>query len=682
MINSASVINMEWKKILNPKGFLDMEVVKTKNKKNRAMNSADRDYRVNSQISREKVSSCATGISGPEKPLSAETDYLSRDIHIPGRMFPRRFASPQLQCSEEKYSRAGAENSGRPTEATPEMTSENLDDKFNSILESSKSLLRRVASKEFSSSICESRSHVTSPALEETFDGSLSDMQKETPDTSIYIGGQKVRKLVTRSKGNFLRGRSEHIEGSCVGEQERTEQKEVNKTGGDLWRCIPERIQDSCVGKPIMTKQKQGTETKSDICSSRLEPTSDTFIDLENMAKRKWGNASKCDFLGDKLQSTPDTLKGMRSKTKKRQNIKSKHDLLSSSPGLTPDTIKGVQDMMGRKQVIETRGDFLRDDCGAVQNKRTYKVDYESVSDFLKGDLEPTPVNYEDVQNKRTPAGDFESVGDFLREKPEATPDSHEDLKNRIKRKLDFDCRDKRKWQGGHFTLHSSPLTSYPSLRESDSPSFQHGSYLTQSPSIQSYRSSMGSSMEIHDCGKTPKSELSDYDCLSDLDSTDQHDLYTEWELDQDYVLYNYVTANGNSDTFELLACKPIEPLFEIDENAYDLKLWRSLSVPSFLGSMESHTEEKAKKIREQYEKKLNDMTNEMKKLNAAKKEHAKLLRNQQHYEKQLKTLQKDLVDMKKTKVSYKLFVYIYIPFSVFLQKMLNKFYRHCVLFF
>ena len=68
-------------------------------------------------------------------------------------------------------------------------------------------------------------------------------------------------------------------------------------------------------------------------------------------------------------------------------------------------------------------------------------------------------------------------------------------------------------------------------------------------------------------------------------------------------------------------------------------------------GSVETMTEEKAKKVKQQYEKKLSDMQNEMKKLQAAKKEHAKLIKNQATYEKQLKTLQKDLADMKKTKV-------------------------------
>ena len=72
----------------------------------------------------------------------------------------------------------------------------------------------------------------------------------------------------------------------------------------------------------------------------------------------------------------------------------------------------------------------------------------------------------------------------------------------------------------------------------------------------------------------------------------------------------------------------------------------------SFAANVESHTQEKTKKVRDEYEKKLNDMQNEVKKLQAAKKEHAKLLRNQSQHEKQLKSLQRDLADMKRMKVS------------------------------
>ncbi|XP_077565794.1 kinesin-like protein KIF21A [Stigmatopora nigra] len=70
------------------------------------------------------------------------------------------------------------------------------------------------------------------------------------------------------------------------------------------------------------------------------------------------------------------------------------------------------------------------------------------------------------------------------------------------------------------------------------------------------------------------------------------------------------------------------------------------------MGSVESGTEEKAKRIKAEYERKLNSMNKEMQKLQSAQKEHARLLKNQSQYEKQLKKLQVDVNEMKKTKVA------------------------------
>ncbi|KAM3587854.1 uncharacterized protein V6R79_015363 [Siganus canaliculatus] len=70
------------------------------------------------------------------------------------------------------------------------------------------------------------------------------------------------------------------------------------------------------------------------------------------------------------------------------------------------------------------------------------------------------------------------------------------------------------------------------------------------------------------------------------------------------------------------------------------------------MGSLESGTEEKAKKIKAEYERKLSSMNKELQKLQSAQKEHARLLKNQSQYEKQLKKLQQDVTEMKKTKVS------------------------------
>ncbi|XP_063053107.1 kinesin-like protein KIF21A isoform X2 [Engraulis encrasicolus] len=69
------------------------------------------------------------------------------------------------------------------------------------------------------------------------------------------------------------------------------------------------------------------------------------------------------------------------------------------------------------------------------------------------------------------------------------------------------------------------------------------------------------------------------------------------------------------------------------------------------MGSMETGTDEKSKKIKAEYEKKLSVMHKELQKLQSAQKEHARLLRNQSQYEKQLKKLQSEVVEMKKIKV-------------------------------
>ncbi|CAC5419152.1 KIF21 [Mytilus coruscus] len=74
-------------------------------------------------------------------------------------------------------------------------------------------------------------------------------------------------------------------------------------------------------------------------------------------------------------------------------------------------------------------------------------------------------------------------------------------------------------------------------------------------------------------------------------------------------------------------------------------------TILSNIGSIESQSSDKVKKVKIEYDKKLTGLQNDLKKLQAAKKEHAKMLKNQSHYEKQLKTLQHELAEMKKTKV-------------------------------
>lgn len=68
-------------------------------------------------------------------------------------------------------------------------------------------------------------------------------------------------------------------------------------------------------------------------------------------------------------------------------------------------------------------------------------------------------------------------------------------------------------------------------------------------------------------------------------------------------------------------------------------------------GTMECYTEEKANKIKADYEKRLREMNRDLQKLQAAQREHARLLKNQTRYERELKKLQAEVAEMKKAKV-------------------------------
>ncbi|XP_050179446.1 kinesin-like protein KIF21A isoform X7 [Myiozetetes cayanensis] len=92
------------------------------------------------------------------------------------------------------------------------------------------------------------------------------------------------------------------------------------------------------------------------------------------------------------------------------------------------------------------------------------------------------------------------------------------------------------------------------------------------------------------------------------------------------------------------------EKLMMLQHKIRDTQLERD-QVLQNLGSVETYSEEKAKKIRSEYEKKLQAMNKELQRLQTAQKEHARLLKNQSQYEKQLKKLQQEVTEMKKTKV-------------------------------
>ncbi|XP_051957385.1 kinesin-like protein KIF21B [Xyrauchen texanus] len=93
------------------------------------------------------------------------------------------------------------------------------------------------------------------------------------------------------------------------------------------------------------------------------------------------------------------------------------------------------------------------------------------------------------------------------------------------------------------------------------------------------------------------------------------------------------------------------EKLILLQNKIRDTQLERDRVLHNLM-SMENYTEEKASKIKSEYEKRLKEMNRDLMKLQAAQKEHARLLKNQSRYERELKKLQSEVAEMKKAKVA------------------------------
>ncbi|XP_065435505.1 kinesin-like protein KIF21B, partial [Chrysemys picta bellii] len=93
------------------------------------------------------------------------------------------------------------------------------------------------------------------------------------------------------------------------------------------------------------------------------------------------------------------------------------------------------------------------------------------------------------------------------------------------------------------------------------------------------------------------------------------------------------------------------EKLILLQNKIRDTQLERDRVLQN-LSTLECYTEEKANKIKADYEKRLKEMNRDLQKLQAAQKEHARLLKNQSRYERELKKLQAEVAEMKKAKVA------------------------------
>ncbi|GFU16704.1 kinesin-like protein KIF21A [Nephila pilipes] len=93
------------------------------------------------------------------------------------------------------------------------------------------------------------------------------------------------------------------------------------------------------------------------------------------------------------------------------------------------------------------------------------------------------------------------------------------------------------------------------------------------------------------------------------------------------------------------------EKLLQLETKIKETEIERDRVLASLSGNKENKSEEKAKKVKEEFSKKLNVLQSELKKMQVIKKEHVQAMRNQAHSERQIQHLKNEVAEMKKTKV-------------------------------
>ncbi|KAG8200752.1 hypothetical protein JTE90_022353 [Oedothorax gibbosus] len=93
------------------------------------------------------------------------------------------------------------------------------------------------------------------------------------------------------------------------------------------------------------------------------------------------------------------------------------------------------------------------------------------------------------------------------------------------------------------------------------------------------------------------------------------------------------------------------EKLLQLDVKIKETETERDRVLASLSTNKENKSEEKVKRVKEDFSKKLSSLQTELKKMQALKKQHTQAMRNQAQYERQVQQLKNEVTDMKRTKV-------------------------------
>ncbi|GIY67621.1 hypothetical protein CDAR_553622 [Caerostris darwini] len=147
--------------------------------------------------------------------------------------------------------------------------------------------------------------------------------------------------------------------------------------------------------------------------------------------------------------------------------------------------------------------------------------------------------------------------------------------------------------------------------------------------------------------GDEESSEESDSDEKSAAETCDLAELTHDISIKQ-----KLIEALEQSQTrLRLMRRHYEEKLLQLETKIKETENERDRVLASLSGNKENKSEEKVKRVKEEFSKKLNSLQSELKKMQVIKKEHVQAMKNQAHSERQIQQLKNEVAEMKKTKV-------------------------------
>ncbi|XP_055933295.1 kinesin-like protein KIF21A isoform X2 [Argiope bruennichi] len=149
------------------------------------------------------------------------------------------------------------------------------------------------------------------------------------------------------------------------------------------------------------------------------------------------------------------------------------------------------------------------------------------------------------------------------------------------------------------------------------------------------------------DEGEDESSDESDSDEKTAADTCDLAQLTHDISIKQKLI----EALEQSQQRLRLMRRHYEEKLLQLETKIKETEIERDRVLASLSGNKENKSEEKVKKVKEEFSKKLGALQSELKKMQVIKKEHVQAMRNQAQSERQIQQLKNDVAEMKKAKV-------------------------------